>query len=124
MKLLEDSQEVDIYNQTQKLIHEMIGNAELSEFWMGNKDDIDALKKSKSFISRLEFISDLCVYNPDRKINSDDAIGDDFADLEDIGKSWDNEDSKIVNEVEIIDNKNQNLLRNLQATRVPLTIIK
>ena len=40
--------------------------AENSEFWMGVGTDEESLKKSKSFILRLEFITDLCVYIPGR----------------------------------------------------------
>ena len=45
--------------------------AENGEFWMGC-DDTDSLKRAKKFISNLEFLTDLCIDNPERVIDIED----------------------------------------------------
>jgi hypothetical protein len=49
-------------------------DAENSEFWIGiNNPPAQAeLKKSRNFIDRLEFLTDLCVFKPNRVIDFDD----------------------------------------------------
>jgi len=46
-------------------------NAENSEFWMGIEGR-DSLKKARLFIDKLEMLTDLCVYRPNRVIDVDD----------------------------------------------------
>lgn len=45
--------------------------AEKSEFWMGSVED-ENLKKSRQFIDNLEMLTDLCIYRPNRVIDTDD----------------------------------------------------
>ena len=46
-------------------------NAENSEFWMGVPGR-ESLKKARFFIDKLEMLTDLCVYRPNRVIDIDD----------------------------------------------------
>jgi hypothetical protein len=111
--------------------------AEKSEFWMGKESD-ENLKKSRQFIDNLEMLTDLCIYRPNRVIDTDDKKkkkpeedddeGDEdefaFLNLTELKQEWDNEDPKICNDEEINDEKNQRLLRNLRAHDIPIIILK
>jgi hypothetical protein len=111
--------------------------AEKSEFWMGKVED-DNLKKSRQFIDNLEMLTDLCIYRPNRVIDTDDKKkkkpeedddeGDEdefaFLNLTELKQEWDNEDPKICNDEEVNDEKNQRLLRNLRAHDIPIIILK
>ena len=111
--------------------------AENSEFWIG-QTDLSCLKKARFFIDKLEMLTDLCIYRPNRVIDVDekkkkkhDDEDDEeekdefeFLNLTDLQQEWDNEDPKICIDEEVNDEKNQRLLRNLRAHDVPIIIIK
>lgn len=42
--------------------------AENAEFWLG-KDDTESLKMSRSFIDRLQSLTDLCIYKENRVVD-------------------------------------------------------
>lgn len=104
---------------------------------MGKVED-DNLKKSRQFIDNLEMLTDLCIYRPNRVIDTedkkkkkpeeDDDEGDEdefaFLNLTELKQEWDNEDPKICNDEEVNDEKNQRLLRNLRAHDIPIIILK
>lgn len=46
-------------------------DAENSEFWIG-QTDLGCLKKARTFIDKLEMLTDLCIYRPNRVIDIDD----------------------------------------------------
>jgi len=84
-------------------------------------------------------ITDLCYYKPDRvvdideKKNKDDievedledgSDGFEFLNLTELFNEWDNEDQKICSEDDIMDEKNQRLLRNLRAHDLAVIIIR
>lgn len=93
--------------------------AENSEFWMGKTED-DCLKKARNFIDKLEMLTELCIYKPNRVIDTDDKKkkkhededdeGDEdefaFLNLTELKQEWDNEDPKICNDEEVNDEKN------------------
>ena len=101
-------------------------DAEGSEFWMGIADDRKSLKKSRQFINKLEMLTDLTMFNPDRVIDFDDkkkkkdideeeegdGAEDEFLNISELQQEWDNEDPKICDDDEKNDSKIQNLLRN------------
>ena len=103
----------------------MKNDAENSQFWIGITEK-DKLKKSRNFIDKLEMLTDLCVYKPNRVIDFDDEDDEEeYLNLTElIGQEWDTEDPKICSDEEITDQKNQRLMRNLQAFDVPIIIIK
>ena len=45
--------------------------AENSEFWIG-QTDLSCLKKARFFIDKLEMLTDLCIYRPNRVIDVDE----------------------------------------------------
>ena len=89
-------------------------------------------------------LTDLCVYNPNRVIeveekkkkkkdealmNEDEEGENDendinFLNLSELLQEWDNEDPKVCDEDEKPDEKNQRLLKNLNAHMVPIIIIR
>jgi len=87
-------------------------------------------------------ITDLCIDNPNRVIEIDDKkkkkkgedhFGEEDEDDEDkygylntseLLLEWDNEDPKVCDEDEKTDEKNQRLLKNLNAHMVPIIIIR
>ena len=89
---------------------------------MGNSEDEELLTRARLFIRRLEKITELCVYNPERKLDLDDKKkkkDDDDDEGEEGGKDqfeylnltelrqlWDNEDPKICDDDEKSDTKN------------------
>jgi len=95
---------------------------ENAESWMGNSEDVELLTRARQFIRRLEKITELCVYNPERKLDLDDKKkkkDDDDDEGEEGGKEafeylnltelrelWDNEDPKICDDDERSDIKN------------------
>ena len=58
--------------------------AEKSEAWMGKLEE-ENLKQARLFINKMEMITDLCVYKPNRVIDVDDKKkkGEDLNDGED-----------------------------------------
>jgi hypothetical protein len=114
-------------------------NAENSEFWIGNPDR-DKLKIARMFIDKLEMLTDLCIYRPnrvididDKKKKKDDDILDneedqedefEFLNLTELLAEWDNEDPKVNPDDETHEEKNQILLKNLLAHIVPIIIIR
>ena len=42
--------------------------ADNAEFWLG-KDDTESLRTANKFMNELTFMTDLCLYNPDRIID-------------------------------------------------------
>ena len=139
VQLLQDEQEVGILKKVSKDLRSMKQDADNSEFWMGQSDK-EKLIKARQFISQLEMLTDLCIYNPDRVIdieekkpkNTDDMAEDqeengeenEFLNLSELQQDWDNEDPKVSDDEEVNDVKNQTLLRNLRAYEVPIIIIK
>jgi len=84
-------------------------------------------------------ISDLCNYKPDRVVDIDEkkkkddievedledgSDGFEFLNLTELFNEWDNEDQKICSEDDIMDEKNQKLLRNLRAHDLAVIIIR
>ena len=140
VQILQDEQEVAIYRWVQNEIGVMRKEGENAESWMGNSEDEELLTRARFFIRRLEKITELCVYNPDRKLDLDDKKkkkDDDDDEGEEGGKDqfeylnltelrqlWDNEDPKICDDDEKADSKNQTLLKNLRAYDVAILIIK
>lgn len=49
--------------------------AEDGEFWMGQIEETESCKEplvvSRQFIKRLEMLTELCIHNPDRVVDSD-----------------------------------------------------
>ena len=45
--------------------------AEVGENWMGIVEN-EELTQARIFIRRIEKLTELCIYNPDRKIETDD----------------------------------------------------
>ena len=89
--------------------------AEASEFWIGDTAQ-ENLKRARQFIVILEMLTDLCVYNPKRVIETDDKKkkkDDDedeedefeFLNLTELVQDWDNEDPKICTDEETNDEK-------------------
>jgi len=85
--------------------------------------------------------SDLCVDDPDRVIDIDDKKkekkndgefddeeGEDdefeYINTSDLMANWDNDDPKVCDDDEKCDEKNQRLLKNLNAYMVPIIIIR
>jgi hypothetical protein len=94
-------------------------DAETSEFWMGKTGKED-LKKTRYFIDKLEMLTDLCVYKPNRIIDFEDKkkkkddIEDEeeekedefeFLNLTELTQEWDNEDPKVCTDEEVNDEK-------------------
>lgn len=92
------------------------------------------LTQANIFVRRIEKLTELCIYNPDRKIETDDKkkndddddAGEDgegankeefaeFLNLSELKQLWDNEDPKICDDDQKADVKNQILLKNLMA---------
>lgn len=83
-------------------------------------------------------LTDLCIFRPNRVIDTDDkkkkkheddddeGEEDEFAflNLTELKQEWDNEDPKICNDEEVQDEKNQRLLRNLRAHDIPIIILR
>jgi len=84
-------------------------------------------------------ISDLCNYQPDRVVDidekkkkddleaddlEDETDGFEFLNFTELFNEWDNEDQKICSEDDIMDEKNQRLLRNLRAHDLAVIIIR
>jgi len=122
VQILQDEQEVAIYRWVLNEIGVMRKEGENAESWMGNSEDEELLTRARQFIRRLEKITELCVFNPDRKLDLDDKKkkkNDDDEEDEEGGKDqfeylnltelrqlWDNEDPKICDEDEKADTKN------------------
>jgi hypothetical protein len=141
VQLLQDEEEVAILKKVSTELREMKKDAENMEFWMG-KTDKASLRKAAIFIQKLETITDLCIDNPDRVIEiddkkkkkkGDDNFGEEDEDNEDkygylntseLLLEWDNEDPKVCDDDEKTEEKNQRLLKNLNAHMVPIIIIK
>ena len=92
----------------------------------------EPLVTSRQFIKRLEMLTELCIYNPDRIVDNDqakkgndgnDEEANEFLNLSELRQEWDNEDPRVTEDDEKIDHKNQTLLRNLKAYEVALLII-
>lgn len=123
VQILQDDQEVAIFKNVQTEVIQLKRQAEESEFWMGNPEK-DYLKKARQFIRKLEMMTELCVYNPERVIDTDDKKkkeGDEEADEEEADNNgdqfeflnltellaeWDNEDPKICEDDQKNDYKN------------------
>lgn len=89
----------------------MTKEAENGESWCGIIDDDECLKRARIFIRRLEKLTELCIFNPNRKLDIDDKKkkvddddaeeGDenkeefDYLNLSELKQLWDNEDPKI-----------------------------
>ena len=52
-------------------LRQMKKQAEEGEFWIGI-DEIPELKRARLFIDKLEMLTDLCIYRPNRVIDVDD----------------------------------------------------
>lgn len=58
-------------------------------------------------------LSELCIYNPDRVVDTDDKKGggdddeaDEFLNLSELRQEWDNEDPRVTDDDEKNDHKN------------------
>lgn len=88
---------------------------ENAEFWLG-RDDTASLRIANKFMNELTFMTDLCLYNPDRVIdfeekkkNDDDAEEEqeeEFVNVSELLADWDNEDPKICDDDMVSDTKN------------------
>ncbi len=98
------------------MLNEMKRFADSSEFWLGNSDQA-SLTKANNFMNQLNFMTDLCIFNPNRVIHFDDKKKKDDEELKDefeeafVNESelladWDNEDPKICDDDMISDIKN------------------
>lgn len=62
-------------NKVEREIRIMKKTAEDGEFWMGQIEETESCKEplvvSRQFIKRLEMLTELCIYNPDRVVDSD-----------------------------------------------------
>ena len=113
--------------------------ADESDEWLGQSEH-SALKTARQFIDRIEMLTDLCIYKPNRVIDLDEqkpkkddedheddekAAEDEFEflNLTELVAEWDNEDMKICTDEEINEEKNQTLLNNLNAHTPALQII-
>lgn len=77
MQLLEEEQEINIFNKCKSEIKILKVSAEDGEFWMGKVEGDDEeckepLVASRQFIKRLEMLTELCIYNPDRIVDNND----------------------------------------------------
>ena len=90
--------------------------ADSSEFWLG-KSDQPSLTKANNFMNQLNFMTDLCIFNPSRVIHFDDKKKKDDEEVKDefeeafVNESelladWDNEDPKICDDDMVSDIKN------------------
>lgn len=134
---MQDAEEIAILDKCSTALRQMKKDAEGGEFWMG-RDDMESMKQSRSFIDRLSALTDLFVYQENRVLdiggqqkepkkkakNDDNAEEFEFLNLSDLWAQWDDEDMRVCNGEEIVDEQNQRLLRNLRAYEVALTIIK
>jgi hypothetical protein len=94
-------------------------DAESSEFWMGD-EKIDSLKMSRSFIDRLQALTDLNVYRENRVIDlgnkkqdkkrkksqDDDEAQFQFLNLSEFNQQWDDEDKRILTDYDVFDEQN------------------
>lgn len=89
--------------------------AEIGENWMGIVET-GQLTQARIFIRRIEKLTELCIYNPDRKIETDDKKKNDddedaneeagenkeefgeYLNLTELKQLWDNEDPKICDD--------------------------
>ena len=142
VQILQDEQEVAIFKKTRAEIKSLQDMAEVGENWMGIVENVDCLTQSRIFIRRIEKLTELCIYNPDRKIETDDKKKTDddeevneeqgenkeefgeYLNLTELKQLWDNEDPKICDDDQKTDTKNQILLKNLMAYSAPILIIK
>ena len=117
----------------------MSDQATESDEWLGESNPT-ALKLSMGFINKMEMLIDLCTFVEDRVFETDnkkksdeseededeeegEAKSDGDMNFDILEEEWDNEDNKIINEDEVNEVKNQILMNNLQAFRIPLKII-
>jgi len=94
-------------------------DAETSEFWMGD-EKIESLKMSRSFIDRLQALTDLNVYRENRVIDlgnkkqdkkkrksqDDDEAQFQFLNLSEFNQQWDDEDKRILTDYDVFDEQN------------------
>ena len=71
VQLLQDQQEVAILKKVSDDLRQMKQSAENSEYWIGNQDR-DKLKQARVFNDKLDQMSELCIYNPNRVFDIDD----------------------------------------------------
>ena len=113
--------------------------ADESDEWLGQGEK-SCLKIARQFIDRIEMLTDLCIYKPNRQIDLDeqkpkkededhddeDKAAEDefeFLNLSELQEEWDNEDMKVCTDEEVNEEKNQTLLKNLSAYEPALNII-
>jgi hypothetical protein len=76
VQLLEEEQEINIFNKCKNEIKILKVSAEDGEFWMGKVEgdefEFEPLVASRQFIKRLEMLTELCLYNPDRIVDNND----------------------------------------------------
>ena len=116
-----DKQAVAILRKVRETLAE--AHRHLNDDWLRQPDE-DALVKTMIFINNLEILQDLCIYDPNRVIHTDDKKKYDLLNTDMLKEDWDNEDNKIIDEDQLNDQKNQTLMRNLKAYEVPMTIIR
>lgn len=104
--------------------------ADNSDMWMGLNDD-NSLKTTRSFIDKLQGLTDLCIKNENRVLDFGGAENGkkedeefEFLNLSELKDQWDDEDMRVLNQDELVDSHNQTLLRHLKAYEIPLGIIK
>ena len=90
--------------------------ADSSESWLGLSDQA-SLVKANNFMNQLGFMTDLCIFNPnriihfdDKKKKNDEEMKDEFEEAfineSELLAEWDNEDPKICDDDMISDIKN------------------
>lgn len=90
--------------------------ADSSESWLGLSDQA-SLVKANNFMNQLGFMTDLCIFNPnriihfdDKKKKNDEEMKDEFEEAfineSELLAEWDNEDPKICDDDMVSDIKN------------------
>jgi hypothetical protein len=98
------------------MLNEMKRCADSSESWLGLSDQA-SLVKANNFMNQLGFMTDLCIFNPnriihfdDKKKKNDEEMKDEFEEAflneSELLAEWDNEDPKICDDDMVSDIKN------------------
>jgi hypothetical protein len=69
---MQDQQEVAILKRVSSDLREMRDWAENAEYWMGVASLKKSLIRARDFIDKLEMLTELCVYRPNRVLDLDD----------------------------------------------------
>ena len=127
--------------QCNEALRIMKKEAEAAEFWIG-KEDTASLKRSRAFIDMLSALTGLCLVSENRIVDlgtkkdekkskkgskgqaEEEEENFEFLNLSEFHEQWDDEDQRVCNEYELLDEQNQRLLRNLRVYEVAIQMIK